>query len=180
MNLYIVRHADAQPIGTKGITTDAERPLSPEGHRQTAQLAALIQRAGVVLDKIVASPLVRAQQTAEVLVHHLQLPHLKVMTSECLEPGQKTKRITKFILGLDAENLALVGHEPDLSGLTAWLIGSKKARLTMAKAGIAHVSIDHPPGKGTGVLMWLITPATYPAAAEPTRPDAKASAPRQS
>ena len=40
----------------------------------------------------------------------------------------------------------------------ARLIGSKKASIALAKAGVACVACDDPPGKRCGSLTWLITP----------------------
>ena len=34
MEIYIIRHADALPLGEGGSTTDADRPLSPTGKTQ--------------------------------------------------------------------------------------------------------------------------------------------------
>ena len=38
MNLYLVRHADALPVGEQGIAVDEDRPLSEEGLRQARLL----------------------------------------------------------------------------------------------------------------------------------------------
>ncbi len=59
MDLYLIRHADAVPLGEQGITDDAHRPLSAKGIIQTIALAASLGRMGVRLDKIVSSPLLR-------------------------------------------------------------------------------------------------------------------------
>jgi phosphohistidine phosphatase SixA len=63
---------------------------------------------------------------------------------------------------LQAETLAVVGHNPDLSVFLAWLIGAKKsAKLDLAKAGAALVEFEGPVDKGLGVLHWMVTPAWY-------------------
>src|SRR5262249_682483 len=80
-----------------------------------------------------------------------------------------SKKLAKCLLKLEADNLLLVGHEPDLGQHTAWLIGSKKVRVDFAKAGIAWVECDSAPQKGAGALRWLVTPkwlAGQPASAE--------------
>ena len=40
----------------------------------------------------------------------------------------------------------------------AWLIGGKNAKVEFAKAGFAKIVCDDPPRKGTGTLLWLVTP----------------------
>jgi phosphohistidine phosphatase len=158
MNLYLLRHADALSLGERGVTADEERPLSERGVLQAEQLAMGLARLGVALDKILTSPLRRALQTAEVLSRKLERPGLETNVCSQLAPGQSTKKLTKLLLRTDADNLILVGHEPDLSRHTAWLIGSKQTRLEYSKGAMAHVSCDAIPHKGSGTLLWLITP----------------------
>jgi phosphohistidine phosphatase SixA len=46
---------------------------------------------------------------------------------------------------------------PDIAALAAWLIGSRKAQLDIAKAGVACIEFSEEVEKGEGVLRWLIT-----------------------
>jgi hypothetical protein len=50
---------------------------------------------------------------------------------------------------------------PHLGELAAWLIGSKKAQVELAKSGVACLRCGDAPGKGMAVLQWLVTPAWY-------------------
>jgi phosphohistidine phosphatase len=158
MDLYIIRHADAQPLGEGGIEDDGERPLTVTGQSQCGPLAAALQRSGVNLERIVTSPLLRARQTAEGLLKHLGSPAPDLHTCDQLAPGGKRRKLTRFLRGLHAQSVAIVGHEPDLSDYTGWLIGSKKAQIDLAKAGIACIHFEDEPDKGAGVLTWLVTP----------------------
>jgi phosphohistidine phosphatase len=158
MNLYLVRHADALPLGEQGVTEDEDRPLSEEGLRQARLVGQALKRLGISLDAILTSPLKRAVQTAEELARVLQVPTGAVENCDQLGPNQASKKLAKHLLKLEAQNLALVGHEPDLGQHTAWLIGSKKARLEFAKGAIAFVECDAAPQKGAGALRWLLTP----------------------
>jgi phosphohistidine phosphatase len=163
MNLYIVRHAHALPVGDPGIESDPDRPLSKQGHEQVVALVAALQRAGIRFDKLLTSPLARARRTAEGIGPPLGVPQDQIVLTEILEPGASGKKLGKLLRRLEGEHVALVGHEPDLSRLTAWLIGSKRARIDLAKAGVACVACDGPPCKGAGTLSWLITPTWFPA-----------------
>jgi phosphohistidine phosphatase len=158
MELYLIRHADAQPVGEGGVEDDAERPLTAVGQAQCRVLAASLQRQKVHLDKVVTSPLLRARQTAEGLSLHWTgtLPTQEVCDE--LAPDGKRGKLTRFLRKLGAESVAVVGHQPDLGAYLAWLIGGKKAQVELAKAGVACVHFDGKPGKGDGVLTWLITP----------------------
>jgi phosphohistidine phosphatase SixA len=44
MDVYLIRHAEAKPLGEDGIASDAERPLTEAGEVQARELAAGLQR----------------------------------------------------------------------------------------------------------------------------------------
>jgi broad specificity phosphatase PhoE len=72
--LYLIRHAatrqnDARPVILQGCGLDG--PLSATGRRQAAQLARVLER--FPLDHVVASPMLRAQQTAAAIAEPHQL-----------------------------------------------------------------------------------------------------------
>jgi phosphohistidine phosphatase len=158
MELYLIRHADALPVGHDGVADDEERPLSDEGRAQGRALGAALQRQGVRFDVVAVSPLVRARQTAEALLEGWPAPAPEVVPCDHLGPGGKRKRLTRFLRGLQGESIALVGHNPDLSVYAGWLIGDKKVQLELAKAGVARIDFDSVPGKNNGVLAWMVTP----------------------
>jgi phosphohistidine phosphatase len=160
MNLYLIRHADAVPLGTGGVTEDEERPLSEIGHQQSRLLGQVFCQKAIALNRIVSSPLLRALQTAEGIVQGWtgQAPEL-VMCAE-LAPGGKRRKLARFLRQLNGEAVGLVGHEPSMGELAAWLIGSKRAQIDFAKAGVAMIACDEMgPRKGGGTLNWLVTPA---------------------
>ena len=158
MELYVIRHADALPVGQDGVGSDEERPLSEAGRAVCRPLAEALQRQHAHLAKVVTSPLLRAKQTAEGLLEHWAEPKPELLLCEALSPEGKDKKLTRFIRGLDSERVTLVGHMPDLAEFAAWLIGGKKAELHLAKAGAALIQCEAGPSKGGGVLTWLVTP----------------------
>ena len=158
MDLYIIRHADAQPLGEHGIRNDADRPLTTEGQAQCGPLAEALKRQKVHLERVVTSPLLRARQTAEGVLKELGSAKPELHTCDHLAPGGKRRKVTRFLRGLSAQSVAIVGHMPDLSLYVGWLIGSKKVQVDLAKAGVACIHFEDEPGKGAGVLTWLITP----------------------
>jgi phosphohistidine phosphatase len=161
MELYLIRHADAQAAGENGISEDAQRPLTPIGVQQSATLAHTLHEHLVGFDQVLTSPLVRARQTAELLVQNWpgQAPPLQVC--EDLAPGGKRRKLSRFLRNLGGDTVALVGHMPDLAVLASWLIGSKKAQIDFAKAGVACIHVDGKPAKGHGVLISLLSPQWY-------------------
>ena len=161
MELYLIRHAEALALGERGITTDEERPLSEKGEAQSEAAARALAGRGVVLDKLFTSPLLRAKQTAEILLRVWARPELVLETCEALIPSHKPRKLSKLLLKSAGEKIGLVGHMPHLADVTAWLIGGKKAHIEIAKAGVVLVTCGELPIKGMGELQWVVTPEWY-------------------
>jgi phosphohistidine phosphatase len=158
MNLYLLRHAHALAVGEAGIQCDEDRPLSDEGRRQMEVVGDAVKRLGLKFDQVLSSPLRRAQETARELCRHTGLPESALLICDQLEPGTSTKKLMKRLRSLEANEVLLVGHAPDLPQQAAWLIGSKEAQLEIAKAGLAFIRCDAAPRKGVGTLVWLLSP----------------------
>jgi phosphohistidine phosphatase len=161
VDLYIIRHADALPLGAGGISTDPERPLSPKGEKQARALGDALLARGVRLDRVFTSPLLRARQTAEGVLR--ASPEPAPLLAECgeLAPGGKRRLLAKFLRQAGGQAVAVVGHQPDLGEFASWLIGSRKAQIDLAKAAVAYVRFDGDPDKGAGTLVALVTPPWY-------------------
>jgi phosphohistidine phosphatase len=161
VNLYVIRHAHALPVHPPEIATDEDRPLSETGRAQVAALAAALRCAGVSIELLLSSPWKRALETAEDLGRHLGIAPAHLETTVHLQGGGSPKKLAKALRGIAADSVAIVGHEPDLGQFLAWLVGSKRAQIELAKASVAHVICDEPPRKGAGRLQWLVTPAWF-------------------
>src|SRR6185312_7639278 len=72
MKLYLLRHGDAGEAGDPRYK-DNERPLTPKGIQRTKQLAHVLREMEITMDAIVTSPLTRAKETAEIVVHGLKM-----------------------------------------------------------------------------------------------------------
>src|SRR5262249_17415911 len=84
-NLYLNRHGEATPLGPD-IAADDARPLTDKGKAQAAALAQALQRAGVTLDRLITSPLLRARQTAEGILEHWNGTKPELLVSQALAP----------------------------------------------------------------------------------------------
>jgi len=161
LDVYLIRHADALSLGERGITDDADRPLSEQGEQEVKAVAQALQRRGIVLDRLYCSPLLRARQTAEGMLHVWARPELELETFAGLAPGGKPRKLSRFLLKQGGEKVGLVGHMPHLGMIAGWLIGEKNVQIDLAKAGVAYIRCEEAPGKGLGVLEWLVTPEWY-------------------
>jgi phosphohistidine phosphatase len=156
--IYIVRHAIAEEQSASG--RDEDRALTAEGRKKMKRAARGLVALDAVPTRIVSSPLVRARQTAEVLVE--AFPGIGIELSDALAPGVDERALTRLLNGRYAgETVALVGHEPDLSELLAyWLTGSRHAFETRFKKGaVACLAVDDLPPTGKALLEWLMTAA---------------------
>ncbi|HVV88299.1 MAG TPA: histidine phosphatase family protein [Kofleriaceae bacterium] len=119
MKLYLIRHADAVPEDVAG--SDHERWLSLRGREAARGLARLLRDQGVELDAVATSPLPRAVQTAELVAAGLDyLGAVTVVPS--LAPGCHPRRAAELLATLGGA-VAVVGHEPGISGLGAYVLG---------------------------------------------------------
>jgi phosphohistidine phosphatase len=157
MDLYLIRHAHALALGERGITDDEQRPLSEKGEEQAAALGRFFKARGMAFDRIVSSPLVRARQTAEIMLK-ASGTDMEITLTDSLTPNARCKKLARYLMKTGGEKVALVGHLPHMADFTAWIIGGKKAQIEFAKAGVALVSSGDSPVKGNGVLHWLLTP----------------------
>jgi phosphohistidine phosphatase len=163
MDLYVVRHAEAAARGENGSDTDEARTLTDAGRAASRKIAQVLQDRGIHVEAVVASPLVRAQQTAEEMLAVWGPEAGTLHTCDALAPGGRPKKLARFLRELKADAVAIVGHQPDLGELTAWFVGGREAQIDLAKGGVAYVHFPDEPEKGEGMLVWLVTPEWFAA-----------------
>jgi phosphohistidine phosphatase len=119
MRVILVRHAEAVPEEDAG--SDRDRWLSARGREMARGLAKLLREQEVAADAMVSSPLPRAVQTAELLAAGLD--YLGPIESwRSLEPGAHP-RVAGTEIGGRGGTIIVVGHEPSISMLGAYLAG---------------------------------------------------------
>ena len=128
MELYLIRHADALPLADGNVDVDENRPLSPAGLEQCKTIAGGLQRKGVALQVILTSPLLRARQTAEGIVKAWTGTPPEIQVCDQLAPGKKPRKLARMLKDLQREPIALIGHEPDLSGWAGWVVGAERRK----------------------------------------------------
>jgi phosphohistidine phosphatase len=158
MDLLIIRH---------GIAVDSEdwmgaddlRPLTDEGVRKMREAAEGLRTLVDVIDVLVASPLVRAQQTAHLVASEFDVDVVEI--SETLAPDQDPPLLLEWLVGLPpADVVAIVGHEPHLSTLATWLLcGEDDSKIELRKGAACLLRFDEEPKAGAATLVWLLPPA---------------------
>jgi phosphohistidine phosphatase len=166
MRLLIVRHAIAVDHGDPAYPWDGDRPLTPEGIHKFRIAARGLKDLAPPLDRIVSSPFVRARQTAEIL-RDAAAPDLELSFEPHLEPGADFDATTRALLEFADDTIAIVGHEPHVSGYTAYLLSGPRshASLLFKKGAAALVSFQGKLQPGHGTLEWLLQPGALRAVA---------------
>ena len=155
--LYVIRHATAEDAGEEG---DHARRLTRKGRKRFVRLVRRLIAAGVEVDLIATSPLVRTVETAEALADELQSergarPRVEVV--DALAPGSDWQAVVEWTVTQDAARVAWVGHAPCVGRLVALSIGDGSAAVRMQKGAVAAIALGDGLGQ-LGELEWLVTP----------------------
>lgn len=146
----MIRHAKAEPHSV----SDAERALTEAGREQAQKVGRFLLESNLVPDLTLASPLVRARQTAEILCEVSAAP------SPLIEPwlacGMRPATAINELVGYrDFSRVAVVGHNPDFEYLAEWLLGGQCGGIHVRKASVIHFSHLNPPTQGAYLEMML-------------------------
>ncbi len=156
MKLYFLRHAEAEdgPV-------DEERQLTGKGRRDARRLGRHLRGLEVSLDRVFSSPLVRAVQTAELVLKGYGRRRPKVEETPMLTNATSGAAFRRWLRGLtEGESILLVGHEPSLSAHVRALLGLQVTNaLPLVKGAMARIDTDD---RKQGTLRWLVGPKHTP------------------
>jgi phosphohistidine phosphatase len=164
MYLYLIRHGIAEDLdpAADSIANDELRCLTKAGRKRVEQVADRLDELELKFDLIITSPLVRARQTAEILITKQLSPKLEI--SHELKPSGN---LPAWLMEWDARSidgniaqLALCGHEPHLSEWAELLIFGKVChQLILKKGGIIGLKFtENRMAIGTAQLFCLLPP----------------------
>ena len=145
MDLVLWRHADAEDG-----PDDAARALTDKGVKQAARMAAWLESRLPKSARVLASPAVRAQQTAKRLRRDLA-------TVDTIRPGASAAAILQAAGWPGGEEtVVLVGHQPSLGAAAALAVTGKAASWRMKKGGIWWISA--PEGESQPAVIAVMMP----------------------
>jgi phosphohistidine phosphatase len=157
VNVLVIRHGPAgDPEAWKAEGRDDRlRPLSPDGKKDMREAAAGLSTLQPRVDLVATSPLVRAVQTAEIVASEYDC---EVVTVNALAPDEDPAKTLEW-LGTQPPDrtVALVGHEPHLSGLISYMLAGKRAAFVELKKGGACLLDAVSVSPGSSTLKWLLT-----------------------
>lgn len=138
MKLWVLRHGEAEPHAN----SDAERRLTAHGREQVLRSAAVLL--GQAPQVILASPYVRAQQTAA-LVHEALGFSTPVHTVPWLTPDSEPQQVIAELGALGLEQVLLVSHQPLVGALIGLLEhGHRQQPAPMNTASLAELDGKFP------------------------------------
>jgi phosphohistidine phosphatase len=150
MDLILWRHADAQEGGPE--LPDLDRELTAKGRKQALEVGKWLESRLPKDCRILASPAIRAQQTASGLGRRFE-------TTREIEPGVDPTGILSAADWPDAKGAVLVvGHQPTLGMVAAMLLFGEPAPLTLKKGGLVWLTNRTRRGERQVVLKAAMTP----------------------
>lgn len=157
MDLFILRHGEA---GQRSLSVkdDSKRSLTINGKKEIEEISKGLKVLGIELDYIFTSPLLRAKQTAEIVLKNIECKN-QIKDLDELKPEGNRLQLYNKLSSLKQDSMVLiVGHEPYLSELLGEAICGSHCRIDLKKAGLARIRTTSLLPKIQGELRWLLTP----------------------
>jgi len=146
MDLILWRHADAgEPVSDP--LDDLQRKLTAKGDKQAARMADWLNRFLPESTRVLVSPALRCQQTAQALGRKFQ-------TRDPLGPGGTVGNLLTLARWPERrEPVLIVGHQPTLGMAAALLMGGAQGSAEAAGTPVAHATPAWSVRKGA--VWWL-------------------------
>lgn len=137
MRLWLLRHGEAQHFAPQ----DALRALTEQGRQDVLASAARLRDRP--LEAILASPYVRARQTAELVAQSLAFPGVVEIQSWLTPDSDPMDALEQLSRRPEAE-LLVVTHQPFVGALAGLLInGHRQSPLPMRTAALVGLQADY-------------------------------------
>jgi phosphohistidine phosphatase len=165
MELYLIRHGLAGDRDPIKYPNDDDRPLTDKGREKTKAVARCLFQKQLRFDLLLTSPLVRARQTAEIVLKEGLCDRIEEFASLAPDGDLQTwvNWYSKSQYNQENSCIALVGHQPDLGNWAECLIwGSSQEKIILKKAGVVGLFLpeDSPIAKSELFLLtspkWLV------------------------
>lgn len=158
MNLYLIRHSLSESANP--LKKDFERQLTQAGIDIISKAAEGWKKIIPSIDIILYSPFLRAEQTAKIIADVYNITD-KISKENNLAAGCTTGMLLDSLAIYESENIAVVGHQPDLSNHVSNLCSKNGLNITFSPATIAKISFGGTAKFGNGRLEFLIPAEAY-------------------
>jgi phosphohistidine phosphatase len=151
MQLFVIRHAIAEEAAPGG--DDAARALTDDGVKKMKQIVRGLRALDLELERVLSSPWTRALETAKLLAPVAAAP--PIATDLLCQPPRAE---LLAMIAEKGEPTGVVGHEPWLGELIAWLaFGDTRhgEAIVLKKGGVVELEGSAVPG---GMMLRAIHP----------------------
>lgn len=158
MILYVIRHAWAEDPDDTRWPGDHARPLTKPGRKRFAEVVEKLVKRGFTPQLLATSPLLRCVETAEIVAQGLPA-WPEIVERRELAPASDLATLLGWMKreAGQYEQVAWVGHAPDVGRIVATLVGDESAAIDFSKGAVAAIEFEDRPARGLGVLRWLAT-----------------------
>lgn len=159
MKLYVMRHGHSPTVQEAGVKSDVDRPLSDKGHADARSQAKRLLDKGARPGLILHSPLRRAVETAgeAASVLGVEARAFEPLSNE-LGPDALAAQLAPVLA--ERGELLIVGHQPQVGELAAWL--SAQA-VDFKPAAVAAFELQDAPAPRKAALLWSAPPGSVTA-----------------
>ena len=155
MRLYLLRHGIAESSARSG--RDADRVLTEEGREKVRNVVRRARGGGMWPTLILASPLARALETAQIAARTLGHED-DIVTSNAFVPDASPEDAWAEIrTHKDQPEVLIASHQPLCSELTAFLLDAPTLAVDFRKSALICIDIDVAGPRPHGVLQWMLT-----------------------
>lgn len=158
MNLFLIRHSISEKATPP--KKDFERELTAEGVELLRKAAIGWKKIVPTFDLVLFSPYLRAEQTAKIIGDVYNIPE-KLSKENNIAAGCSTGMLIDTLSIYEFRNVAVVGHQPDLSNHVSNFCSQNGLIISFAPAAIAKISFTGIAKFGNGKLEFLIPPEAY-------------------
>ena len=138
--IWIMRHAKSD-WSHPGLA-DFDRPLNKRGRRDAPCMGRWMRALAKQPDLIVSSPACRARQTAELVASALPYSG-DILIWEDFYPGNAASSIASIrALSQEFRHVLLIGHNPNMEGLSSELVSEGALRLRIPTAALIMAVAD--------------------------------------
>jgi phosphohistidine phosphatase len=156
MILYIVRHAWAVERDEWKGPDDEPRPLTAEGRKRFAKVVKRLAGRDFAPDVVATSPLVRTRETADIIAQRLDKTP-EIVELPALAPNSDLDALLAWTAEQAADEIAWVGHAPDVELLFSALISDGSTAVRFPKGAVAAIRFTEKPARQQGRLQWFVT-----------------------
>lgn len=150
MDLILWRHAEAVDVELVG--DDMVRYLTPRGEKQARRMAEWLDRQMPDGAKVLVSPAVRAEQTANALGRKFKI-------SSALAPLATPDQLLELVQWPHGKGCVLVvGHQPTLGNVIARLLGLPTSECALKKGALWWLRYRERDGVGQTVVVTVQSP----------------------